>query len=55
MQYGKGERTSINLHKPSIVSEIIRQCTKNGEQFAHKGYKNINGIEILEQMGYICS
>ncbi len=51
----KGEKICINLHKPSIVSELIRQCRINGEQFTHKGYKSIDGIEILEQMGYICS
>lgn len=46
------ERISVNLHKPSMISEIIKQCRKNGEQFDHKGYKTIDGVKILEQMGY---
>ncbi len=48
----QGKKMFINLHKPSMIAEIIKQCTKNGESFAHKGYKTIDGIKILEQMGY---
>lgn len=48
----QGEKITINLHKPSIIAEIIRQSRKNGVSFDHKGYKTIDGIKILEQMGY---
>lgn len=42
----------FDLNRPKFVSQIIEQCKKNGETFEHKGYKRIDGIKLLEEIGY---
>lgn len=51
--YLQGKEVSINLNQPVYVSEIIGQCRKMGVAFGHIGYKCVDGVEILKQIGYI--
>lgn len=47
-----GEDVSINLNKPSFVAEIICQCKKIIADFDGQKRCNIDGIDILNQLGY---
>lgn len=48
----RGNNILINLNQPVFTAQIIEQCRKNGENFKHKGYKCIDGLEILKEAGY---
>lgn len=48
----QGKEVLINLNQPLYISQIIRQCRENGEDFQQKGYKSLNGLNILKEIGY---
>lgn len=47
-----GNAVLLNMNRPLFVSQIIEQCQKNGETFDHKGCRHLNGLKILEEIGY---
>ncbi len=48
-----GAETQINLNCPFIISQIIQHYSHKGEFFNWKGYRKLDGTEILQQIGYI--
>ena len=48
----QGNKVSINLNQPAYISQIIHQCRESGESFEQDGYKYLNGLEVLKEMGY---
>lgn len=51
----QGNAVSINLNRPLFVSQLIVQCRKNGETFEQQGYKRLDGVQLLTQIGYTIS
>lgn len=48
----QGTSVLINLNQPSYVSEMIRQCGKDGMVFGQKGDQHVDGAELLKKLGY---
>lgn len=48
----QGKKVVINLNQPSYVSQIIHHCRETENEIPQNGYKRLDGIEILKQIGY---
>ena len=48
----QGKKVVINLNQPSYVSQIIHHCRETENEIPQDGYKRLDGIEILKQIGY---
>lgn len=48
----QGREVGINLNQPGYISQIIQQCRKNGESFEQDGYRRLDGLELLKEIGY---
>ncbi len=47
-----GEEVHINLNRPFYVAEMIRQCLKDGFEFKDKSRVGIDGVKVLQELGY---
>lgn len=52
----QGNKVKINLNRPFYIAQIVRYCSKNEEEISQEehrfDYKSINGIKILQEIGY---
>lgn len=48
----KGRDITIDLNQPYYISQIIHQCIQTGVKFEKNKYIKLNGLEILQKIGY---
>lgn len=47
-----GEEVLVNMNQPSMIAKAIRQCRKMGINFEGTGEIVLDGVDVLEEMGY---
>ena len=47
-----GEEVLVNMNQPSMIAKAIRQCRKMGISFEGTGEIVLDGVDVLEEMGY---